>query len=332
MPSRAASHAARVFLRPMKSALFPGVSHAHGLGPGDISPSAALGGAEDASCPSAFVWSFVPSITAGAVCRRGRGAGSAAGRRPTAAASHALGGMPSRQPEEEERPQQPRFSRLPTPLPASLKPGRPPWDTSTCCKHLWVWRRWRFSWDWGREGAAGFRACFKTAVRALYGHETTVLQYWQTIPFSRKAALQYCRKVIPPVLQATPAAVQSCSSDRRLLQVFPSRDWMTLWPWWMQSQLTSAQLCKQNVATSVIRGEGAHARAEEGRWKDAADNDDAGRPLQLWACRFEEIGTPCASGQSVAGAAGLVCQGFAISKMCNEAFFYSFASASVAGD
>lgn len=92
MPSRAASHAARVFLRPMKSSLFPGVSHAHGLGPGDISPSAALGGAEDASCPSAFVWSFVPSITAGTVCRRGRGAGSAARRRPTAAASHALGG------------------------------------------------------------------------------------------------------------------------------------------------------------------------------------------------------------------------------------------------
>lgn len=100
----------------------------------------------------------------------------------------------------------------------------------------------------------------------------------------------------------------------------------------MQSQLTSAQLCKQNVATSVIRGEGAHARAEEGRWKDGADNNDSGRPLQLWACRFEEIGTPCASGQSVAEAASLVCHGFAISKMCNEAFFYSFASASVAGD
>lgn len=54
----------------------------------------------------------------------------------------------------------------------------------------------------------------------------------------------------------------------------------------------------QNVATSVIRGEGARARAEEGRWKDAADNDDLGRPLQLWACHFEEIGTPRALSQS----------------------------------
>lgn len=100
----------------------------------------------------------------------------------------------------------------------------------------------------------------------------------------------------------------------------------------MQSQLKSAQLCKQNVATSAIRGEGAHARAEEGRRKDAADNDDLGR---LPACRLQEIGSPRASTSplpSVAEAASLVCQGFAINKMCNEAFFYPFASASVAGD
>jgi len=64
------------------------------------------------------------------------------------------------------------------------------------------------------------------------------------------------------------------------------------------SQLKSTQLCKQNVATSVIRGEGAHARAEEGRREDATDNGDLGRPLQLWACRVREIGTPWASSQS----------------------------------
>lgn len=62
---------------------------------------------------------------------------------------------------------------------------------------------------------------------------------------------------------------------------------MTLWPWWVQSQLKSAQLCKQNIATSVIRGEGAHARAEE----DAADNDDLETLLQLWAPCLKEIGT-----------------------------------------
>lgn len=33
------------------------------------------------------------------------------------------------------------------------------------------------------------RLDFKTTIRALYGHEITSLQYWQTVAFSRKAAL-----------------------------------------------------------------------------------------------------------------------------------------------
>lgn len=39
-------------------------------------------------------------------------------------------------------------------------------------------------------------------------------------------------------------------------------DFMTFMDAW--SQLVGAQLCKQNPATSMITGEGAHARAEEG--------------------------------------------------------------------
>lgn len=74
--------------------------------------------------------------------------------------------------------------------------------------------------------------------------------------------------------------------------------------------------------------------AGQRRRKDAADNDDLGTLLQLWARRLEEIGTPCASSQThpLAGAASLVCQGSATSKVCNEAFFYLFASATIAGD
>lgn len=127
------------------------------------------------------------------------------------------------------------------------------------------------------------------------------------------------------MLQVTPAAVQSCSSDQRNqvgILVKGLNDFMTLMD--AQSRLRSAQLYKQNVATSVIRGEGARARAEEGRREDAADSDDLGTLLQLWACRFGEIGTHVLQASpfpSAAGAASPVCRGFAINKMCNEAFF-----------
>lgn len=40
-----------------------------------------------------------------------------------------------------------------------------------------------------KEGAAAFQVCFETTIRALYGFKITILQYWQTITSSRKAAL-----------------------------------------------------------------------------------------------------------------------------------------------
>lgn len=66
-----------------------------------------------------------------------------------------------------------------------------------------------------------------------------------------------------------------------------------------QSQFKSTQLCKWNAGTSLIRGESAHARAEGGTCKDAADNGGLRGWLQLWACRFGEIGTPPTSRQSL---------------------------------
>ena len=105
----------------MKSSLFPRMSHARGLWAGDISPSAALGGAGHAGCPSAFVWSFVPSITAGTVRRGRRGAESTARHRPTATESDLLWRMPFGE-LEEEQPQQPCFSRL---LAGKPSPGIP---------------------------------------------------------------------------------------------------------------------------------------------------------------------------------------------------------------
>lgn len=135
MPSRAASHAARVFLWPMKSPLFPRLSHARGLRASDISPSAALGGAEHAGCPSVFVWSFVPSITAVTVRQGEQGAESTARHRPTATARDLLWGMPSGEPEEEQL-QRSCFSRLRAGNPSPSIPGAKALPAvGTCTSH-----------------------------------------------------------------------------------------------------------------------------------------------------------------------------------------------------
>lgn len=105
----------------MKGSLFPHMSHAGGLQAGDISPSAALRGAERHGCLSVFVWSFELSITAEAVRWRERGAESTARHRLMATASDLLWGLPSAELEDKQL-QQPCFSRL---LAGKPSPGIP---------------------------------------------------------------------------------------------------------------------------------------------------------------------------------------------------------------
>lgn len=137
-PDAMPSHADGAFPRPMKSALFPGVSHARGLRASDISPCAALGGADHAGCPSAFVWSFVPSITAGTVRRGARGTESTARHRPTATGSDLSGGDAIGEPGEEQ-PQQPCLSCLlaeePSPgIPAAVPHAQALPAVATCAR------------------------------------------------------------------------------------------------------------------------------------------------------------------------------------------------------
>lgn len=171
------------FPRPMKSSLFPAWVTPAGWAVTSAPPRAALG----------IRWQrgFVPRKRAGTV------GGSIAqhGYIRRSVVGDAVRESP------EEQLQKPCFSRLPAgktspripgvvlkpcrlSLPVPATPGH-----GTCYKHLFLWQRWHFIWVQDREGAVGFQVCFETTIRALYGFKITILQYWQTITSSRKAAL-----------------------------------------------------------------------------------------------------------------------------------------------